>query len=523
MKFRNEMTWLRYQRRGRAEVFHLYYESAVSKVKSSLGLEYPAYIGGEEVKTPKKFVKTSPIDYRMKLAYVQFCTEEHVKHAIEEAERAFESWSSIPYKRRANIFLKAADIMSKLKFELAALQTLENGKNRYEAVADIDEAIDYLRFYAFELIRNKGFKRKMKSVYPGERAFSILKPYGVWAVISPFNFPMAITVGMSTGALITGNTVVLKPSSETPLMALKFYEILTKAGLPKGVLNVVTGPGEIVGKALIEDERIAGVVFTGSKEVGMASLKKFVGKEPRPFIAEMGGKNPVIVSDKADLRKAVEGIYKAAFGYGGQKCSAASRLIVHKKVKRALLNSLIEVTKSLKVGDPTQKEVFMGPLINKKALKRYVEACDDAKRDGKILTGGKVLRGGIYDYGYYVLPTIVDDLPADHRLLKEELFIPFLAVIEYEDFEEAIRIANDVEYGLTAGLFTEDPIEKSYFLEHIEAGVAYVNRTVGATTGAVVGVQPFVGWKHSGSTGKGAGGHYYLLQFLREQSQSLYD
>ena len=165
----------------------------------------------------------------------------------------------------------------------------------------------------------------------------------------------------------------------------------------------------------------------------------------------------------------------------------------------------------------------MGPLINKKALERYVKACDDAKRDGKILTGGKVLRGGIYDYGYYVLPTIADDLPADHRLLKEELFIPFLAVIEYEDFEEAIRIANDVEYGLTAGLFTEDPIEKSYFLERIEAGVAYVNRTVGATTGAVVGVQPFVGWKHSGSTGKGAGGHYYLLQFLREQSQSLYD
>jgi 1-pyrroline-5-carboxylate dehydrogenase len=523
MSFRNELTWLRFQKKDKAERFHNFYELSLQKVKSELGKEYPIYIGGERLTLPEKFEKISPIDYRLKLAALQKCGEEEAKYAVEEAEKAFQSWSRMSYRKRAKLFLKAAEIMSSMKFELAALQSLENGKNRYEAVADVDEAIDYLRFYSLEMIRNRGFKVRMKSAYPGEKAYSELKPYGVWAVISPFNFPLAITVGMSTGALVTGNTVVLKPSSETPLMALKFYEILEKAGLPKGVLNVITGSGEIVGKALIENEKVSGVAFTGSKEVGLESYMRFISKEPRPFIAEMGGKNPVIVSEKADLKKALEGTYKAAFGFGGQKCSAASRLIVHRKVKKKFLSELVEVTELLKIGDPTHRDVFLGPLINRKAVERFDRASDAARKEGRILTGGEVLEGGIYEYGYYVKPTIVEGLPEDHWILKEELFLPFLAVIEYERFDDAIRIANEIEYGLTAGLFTEDPKEKELFFEGVEAGVLYVNRTAGATTGAVVGVQPFVGWKHSSVTGKGAGGYYYLTQFMREKSLTYYE
>lgn len=522
--FHNEMTYLRMSKEGNEKEFHRLYEDAVEKVKQELGKHHPMYIDDRPVYSEGgEFNDISPCDTRIVIGYFQKGTREHAKLAIQVAKRSFKEWSKQHYLKRTEIFWKAANIMSERKFELAAIITLENGKNRYEAMADVDEAIDYLRYYSYLVEKNRGFEKPMGSVYPNENAKSIMKPCGVWGVIPPFNFPLAITVGMSTGAMVTGNTIVLKPASDTPYIALKFYEIMKEAGLPRGVFNYITGPGGEVGAELVENEQVDGIAFTGSWEVGAKSYAKFSSKTPRPFIAEMGGKNATIVTDKADLDKAVEGVIRGAFGYGGQKCSATSRLIVHRAIKDRFLNMLVKKAKELKVGMPTEKDVFLGPLINSVAYEKFKKYSEIAKRDGKLLCGGEVLTEGDLRYGFYVQPTIVDGLPKDHEMLKEEIFVPILAVIDYEDLSEAVNIANDVRYGLTAGIFSQDKEEIKYFFDNIEAGVVYANRTVGSTTGAVVGVQPFGGWKHSGSTGKGAGGLYYLYQFMREQSQSIYD
>lgn len=519
MVFKNENTWFKAVKEGWVEEFHRRYEEAVEKVKAELGKKYPMYIGGEPVYSGLgEFPDTSPADTRVVLGYFQKASREDVRRAVEEAKKAFKSWSKTPRRERVRVFRRIADNLADKKFEIAAVMSLENGKNRFEAVADVDEAIDLIRYYCEEMEANNGYDFETEQAYPNEKSRSVMKPYGVWAVISPFNFPVAIAVGMATGAMLTGNTAVFKPASDTPWCGLKFYEAAAEAGLPPGVLNYVTGPGEEVGRELVENPDVAGVVFTGSKDVGTKSYVRFASIAPRPFIAEMGGKNPVVVTAKADLDKAAEGVMKAAFGYGGQKCSACSRVYVDRRVKERFLEKLLEKVRGIKVGDPTKREVYLGPLINKKAyenFKKYVEA---AKKDGRILYGGGVLEEGDYRYGYFVEPTVVDELPKDHWLFKEELFVPILCVAEVESLDEAIRLANNVEYGLTAGIFSEDKEEVKRFFEEIEAGVVYANRRMSATTGAMVSAQPFVGWKLSGSTGKGAGGKYYLPQFMREQS-----
>ncbi|MEM3185996.1 MAG: aldehyde dehydrogenase family protein [Conexivisphaerales archaeon] len=521
MEFRNEATYLRMSKE-KEEDFHKKYEQALSTVQSELGRHLPLYIGGEEVKGDREFVRTSPIDNRIVLAYLQLGEKKHVDMAVEAAMKAFDEWKVTDYRKRSSIMVKAAKIMSREKFKLAALMTLDNGKNRFEAVGDVDEAIDYLNYYSFEIIRNKGYSRSIKGVYPGEKVRGVMKPYGVWGVIPPFNFPLAITVGMTVGALVTGNTVVLKPASDAPLMALEFYRIMHMAGLPEGVLNVLTGSGASVGQPIIENPFVMGIAFTGSFAVGSKGYTDFSRYGPKPFISEMGGKNAAIVTEKADLQKAVEGIVRGAFGFGGQKCSATSRAIVFSSIKEEFLDRLVKRTSELKIGDPRNKEVFLGPVINEAAYMKYERAVEDAKRDGRILIGGRRITGDYMSYGYYVEPTIVDRLPKGHRVTVEELFVPFLAVIEAQNLKEAVDIANEVEYGLTAAIFSEDQKEIQYFFDHIQAGVVYANRTVGATTGAMVGVQPFVGWKHSGSTGKGAGSIFYLPQFMHEQAQSIY-
>jgi 1-pyrroline-5-carboxylate dehydrogenase len=370
------------------------------------------------------------------------------------------------------------------------------------------------------MVSNNGFTNKMKGAQGNERSKSVMKPYGVWGVIAPFNFPAAILIGMSIGALITGNTVVLKPASDTPIIGYLFTEIMKKAGLPSGVLNFVTGPGEVIGKTLVESEDIAGIVFTGSKDVGYKMIKKLSKLKPRPIIAEMGGKNPVIVTRNADINRAVEGIIRSAFGYSGQKCSACSRLYISKEVKNVFVDKLIQRTKELSVGNPLDQTIFMGPLINQNAYEKYQKLIRVASRDGRILAGGKVKDNEELKYGYYVEPTIVDRLPKDHLFFREELFVPILCIAQYNQFKEAITLCNDSEYGLTAGLYSESKEEVKRFLDDIEAGVVYVNRS-SATTGAMVGSQPFGGWKASGTTRKGTGGPYYLTQFLQEQSQTI--
>lgn len=522
MNFENEKTYLRMKFEGKEDEFHEEFERALKRNAKRIGRRLPMYIEGKEVWSKKEFEKRSPIDNRLVLARLQLGDASHVKSAVSAAKKAFESWSHKTYEERAKIVEKAADVMSKRKFDLAAMMTLDNGKNRMESVGDVDEAIDYLRYYAYEMMRNKGYKRKISGALKGEDVVSVMKPYGVWGVIPPFNFPLAITCGMTTGAIVTGNTVVLKPASDSPLPSFDLYEVYKEAGLPAGVLNLITGPGASTGQPLIEHQDVMGIAFTGSYAVGSKGYLDFSRDGPKPFISEMGGKNAAIVTAKADLDKAAEGVARGAFGFGGQKCSATSRAIVLKEVKNEFVKKLLDFTAKLKVGDPRDKDVFVGPIINEAAWLKFSRAVQDARKDGRLLAGGRRIEKGSLKYGFYVEPTIVEGLPRRHRLTIEELFVPFLTVIEAKDLKEAIGIANEVEYGLTGAIFSEDETEIETYFDRVEAGVVYANRTVGATTGAMVGVQPFVGWKHSGSTGKGAGGEFYLPLFLREQAQSRY-
>ncbi|HZW56823.1 MAG TPA: aldehyde dehydrogenase family protein [Nitrososphaerales archaeon] len=523
--FENENTLGKLRAQGRESYFHESYEKAVEQVrKGKLGKNYPMIIGGKDAFSKEgTFVDKSPSDTDLVVGYFQKGTRQDAKEAIRAAKDEFEEWSSTPYQDRVKIFRRAADIVSERKFELAAEMTFENGKNRYEAVADIDEAIDFLRYYSEELEQNKGFDRVMRGVVPAEHARSILRPYGVWAVISPFNFPLAIATGMSTGACITGNTVVLKPASDTPLMSYELARLVHRAGVPGGAFNYVTGPGSTVGSELTENEDVEGVAFTGSWDIGAHSFVEFQKGRPRPFIAEMGGKNATIVTKNADLEKAAEGVIKAAFGYGGQKCSACSRVYVQNSVKDEFVKRLVEKASALKVGDPAEKETFLGPLINQSAYTNFARYAEEARNSGgRVAFGGGVLKEGKYAKGYFVEPTILVDAPAGCKLLKTELFVPILAVEAFGDLEGAINELNDVVYGLTAGIFSADKNEVDTFFTKAKAGVLYANKVSGSTTGAMVGAQPFVGWKKSGSSGKGAGGPYYLQQFLREQSQTFY-
>ncbi len=509
---------------GKEEEFHSLYEKAVEVIKKDFGKTYPMLIGGiQAFSSEGTFDDTSPSDTQIILGRFQKGTREDARKAIQAAKGAFESWSRTHYENRVVIFRKAADLLSGDKFRLAAEMTFENGKNRFEAIADVDEAIDMMRYYAEQFEINKGFEKPMGSVQKGEHAKSVLKPYGVWNVIAPFNFPLAIATGMTTGATLVGNTAVLKPASDTPLMSYELCRALEKARLPMGVLNFVTGPGSTVGQELVESKDVSGVVFTGSWDVGSKSLVEFQSASPRPFIAEMGGKNATIVTSKANIENAVEGVARAAFGYGGQKCSACSRVYVQNSVKDEFVKKLVERVSRIKIGDPADRDVFLGPVINEKAYRNYQDYVEKAKKDGRVLYGGESLKQGNMSRGYFVAPTLAVDVPEDSYIIKNELFVPILAVQSFDTIEEAFSKVNDVVYGLTSGIFSNDQSEIDQFFSKVNAGVLYANRTSGSTTGAVVGVQSFGGWKHSGSSGKGAGGPYYLQQFLHEQSQTYYD
>jgi 1-pyrroline-5-carboxylate dehydrogenase len=520
--FDHENTFMKAKAAGKEEAFHRQYENAVEVVREGFGGTHPIFVGGKERKVRQTFDDRSPIDTTILLGKFASASRKDARDAVGAAKKAYPGWAATPWKERVAILRRAADIIAQRKYELAAMMSFENGKNRLEAMADVDEAADLIRWYCQQMVVNDGFENEMPRVYGNEKTKSVLKPYGVWGVVSPFNFPFAIALGMTSGAIITGNTAVLKPASDTPFMALLGYEILTDAGVPPGVLNYVTGAGSTVGAELTENPDIAGFAFTGSRAVGVQAFKALSEEFPKPVVCELGGKNPTIVTDKADVAEAAEGVGRGAFGYGGQKCSACSRVYVHKAVKAEFTEELIEWTERQEIGDPTEREVYLGPLINETAYRNYQAAARRAKAAGKILTGGRLVKEKPLDRGYYVEPTVVDRLPKDHAIFKDELFVPLLAMATVGSLEEGLAEANDSEYGLTAGLMSHDEDEIRYFLDHIEAGVVYVNRHYGSTTGAMVGAQPFGGWKHSGMTGKAAGGLYYLQQFMREQSQSIY-
>jgi 1-pyrroline-5-carboxylate dehydrogenase len=495
------------------------FDAALERARASMGQTYPMIIGDAQRNAATTFEDRSPIDPDLVVARFPTGTRQDARDAIDAARAAYPAWRDTPWRDRLAIMRRAAELISERQFDYAALMAIEVGKNRLEALGDVEETADLLRYYSDEFEKADGFLKPMGSLSPTEHTRSVLRPYGVFAVISPFNFPMALSGGPSAGAMIAGNTVVLKPSSDAPLLAWKFGEALRDAGLPPGVFNLVTGPGETVGAELEENPGVDGMVFTGSYEVGMRLHKGFTRDFPRPIITEMGGKNPAIVTKHADLDLAAEGAMRSAFGYDGQKCSALSRVYVDKEVARDFVDKLVERTKGIKVGDPTKRENWMGPVINQRALDRFRTAVDEAKADGATIeVGGEVLAD---ERGYFPTPTVVTGLPLEHRLFRDELFVPFLVVGEVDSLEQALEQANGTAYGLTAGIFSEDEAEVDRFLRAIEAGVVYVNRRAGATTGAWPGIQSFGGWKGSGSSGKGGLGPYYVQQFLREQSQTI--
>jgi 1-pyrroline-5-carboxylate dehydrogenase len=506
------------------EQLHASYDAGLAIAKAELGGAHGNFINGEWRPAKETFDKVSPIDGGM-VGHFAKGTRQDVRDAIAAARAAAPGWARTPWLERVAVMRRFADLISERQMEFGALMAIEVGKNRLESLGDVEETADLIRYYCDQFVANDGFDHPMGNL--GDTTVhtrSVVKPHGVWGVISPFNFPMALSGGPAGGALVAGNAVVYKPSSDAPLCGVKLTEIANLAGLPRGVFNMVTGPGSTVGAEMQENEGIDGLLFTGSFEIGFNQIyKTFSKKYPKPVIVEMGGKNPAIVSARADLEEAAEGVVRSAFGFGGQKCSACSRVYVQAPVYDAFLEQLVAKTKALTIGDPTDRKNWLGPLVNAKALAKYEEAVAEAKRDGRVVVGGKRLTGPTFDKGLFVAPTIVADLPADHRIWREELFVPLVAVTSVKTLDEAIQRANDSIYGLTAGFFSDDREEIDRFEETIEAGVIYINRRAGATTGAWPGIQPFGGWKGSGTTGKASGGLYYVQQFMREQSQTLVD
>jgi 1-pyrroline-5-carboxylate dehydrogenase len=502
---------------------HEAFDAGVERVRAKIGSTMPMIINGKERTVAETFPVLSPMDTRTPLVYFQKGTRQDTKDAISAAKAAFPAWKKTPYKERVAILNKAADMISSNCFDIAAMMVMEMGKNRVEALGDVEETADLIRYYCHLMQENDGYVRHMNSFGASDTNTSYMKPYGVWAVISPFNFPLALAGGPVGAALVTGNTVVLKPSSDAPWSSYMLVEYLMEAGIPDGVINYITGPGSTAGMELVENPEVDGITFTGSYDIGFKMVyKNFAPKIPKPVVVEMGGKNPAIITDKADIDKAAQGVMRSAFGMGGQKCSACSRVYVHRSVYDKFMQALVAKTNEMvKIGDPLNKETFLGPLVNKGAYEDYKRFVDMAKRDGKIVLGGELLTDGEKEHGYYVTPTIVENLPQNHELVQTELFVPILAALPYDTLEEALTKANDVHYGLTAGIFSEDEKEVEYFLDNIESGVVYVNRPAGATTGAWPGYQTFGGWKSSGASGRNSGGPWTLMNYLREQSQTI--
>lgn len=534
--FTNESTYKNYLESGREQEFDQLFDKAVVEAKSGFDVRFPMYIAGKEVYSSELLEEKSPIDGTT-IGRFQKGTRENAQLAIEAAQKAFLSWSNLDYRQRIAIFRNAAELLSKRKFIMAAILSYENGKSRYESMGEVDEAIDFMKYYANEVEINKGYSRKthvsqstaeVKLGFQGapsdaEKVTIDMKPYGVFGVIAPFNFPVSISVGMSVAAMITGNTVVFKPSSSdnmTMLTGLKIYELFRDAGLPDGVFNYITGPGSVVGEEIVSNESVAGIAFTGSRATGMEMVSKcFAMGKQKVFVVEMGGKNPAIITKNADIEKAASGVASAAFGFAGQKCSALSRVYVQESIKEQFVSKLISIVREFKIGNPLSKEVYIGPLISESAFKRYGETMSKAKSSARILYGGEAVKTGIIN-GFYVEPTIIE-VNHDNELVRKELFLPVLTIEGFTNFDDAIKLANDTEYGLTAGLYSGSGKEIKKFKENIQAGVVYINRQSSATTGAIVGLHTFVGWKGSALTGKGSGSKFYLQQFMREQSMSI--
>jgi 1-pyrroline-5-carboxylate dehydrogenase len=492
------------------------FEQALAKVRSQLGAEYPLIIGGERVTTRDKFDSINPSDGATVVGRFQKATRELTVKAVENAATTFESWKKTPPQRRAQYLFDAAKKMRERKHEFSAWMVFEVGKSWAEADADTAEAIDFMEYYGREMLRlaQGGPVTKI----PTEHNKLEYIPLGVGAVVPPWNFPLAICVGMATAAIVCGNTVVLKPSSDSPTIAAQFVALMNEVGLPAGVLNFITGAGAEVGDTLVAHPKIRFISFTGSKEVGLR-INELAAKPQqgqlwiKRVVAEMGGKDSIVVAEDADLDAAADGIVASAFGFQGQKCSACSRAIVVDKVYEAVLQKVVERTRKIGVGDVTDPRYQMGPVVNARAQQKILEYIQKGLSEGgKLVTGGNA-RGG---KGFFIEPTVIADVAPTATIAQEEIFGPVLAFIRAKDFDHALHIANNTEYGLTGSVYSRDRKKLERASNEFHVGNLYLNRKC---TGALVGVHPFGGFNMSGTDSK-AGGPDYLLLFLQAKAIS---
>jgi 1-pyrroline-5-carboxylate dehydrogenase len=488
-------------------------EQALANVKAQFGQTYPLIIGGERITTDKSIESINPANPSEVVGRVASATVELANRAVETANQAFASWRKVPAEQRADYLFKAAAELRRRKFELSAWIVYEVSKSWAEADGDIAESIDFCEFYGREMLRLAG----PQQIYPlpGEDDQLHYIPLGAGVAIPPWNFPGAIMVGLVVAPVVAGNTVVLKPASTSPIIAAKFMEVLESVGLPPGVVNFLPGPGGSVGDALVDHPKTRFIAFTGSKEVGLRIYERAAKVHPgqrwlKRTVLEMGGKDTIVVDETADLDAAADGVVASAFGFQGQKCSACSRVVAVEQVYNKLLDKVVERARTLSVGDPTDRGTFMGAVIDDKSFKKIKEYIEVGKHEGRLLLGGEA--GG--ESGYFIPPTIFADIAPDARLSQEEIFGPVLAVIKAQDYEEALEIANNTEYGLTGGVFSQDKARLARAREEFHVGNLYLNRKI---TGAMVGAHPFGGFNMSGTDSK-TGGKDYLLLFLQAKS-----
>lgn len=491
------------------------FKEALQLVQSELGKEYPLTIGGEKITTSEKIVSTNPANKEEVIGIVSKASKELAEQAMSAALTAFESWKKVKPAARADVLFRAAAIIRRRKHEFSAYLVKEAGKPWNEADADTAEAIDFLEYYARQMVR-------LEDGYPVQSREGELNqfhyiPLGVGVVISPFNFPLAIMAGTTVAAIVTGNTVLLKPANTTPVVAAKFVEVMEEAGLPKGVLNFIPGSGSEIGDYLVDHPKTRFVSFTGSREVGCRIYERAAKVNPgqiwlKRVIAEMGGKDTVVVDRDADLDLAASSIVYSAFGFCGQKCSAGSRAVIHQDVYDEVLEKVVTLTKTLTVGDPVDHTNYMGPVIDQAAFDKIMKYIEIGKEEGKLMTGGE----GNAEKGYFIQPTVFADVDEKARIMQEEIFGPVLAVCKARDFDHMMEIANNTEYGLTGSLLsnTREHIERAR--EEFHVGNLYFNR---GCTGAIVGYQPFGGFNMSGTDSK-AGGPDYLILHMQAKTTS---
>jgi 1-pyrroline-5-carboxylate dehydrogenase len=488
-------------------------ERALAEVKSQFGQTYPLMVGGERITTEQTIASLNPARPDEVVGYVCSADVSLAERAVKLAHARFDTWRKVPAAERAAILFRAAEVMRKRKLELCAWIVYEVSKSWAEADGDVAEAIDFAEFYGREMLRLD--EPQPVGQMPGEASQLRYIPLGAGVAIPPWNFPLAIMVGLTTAPVVAGNTIVLKPASASPVIAAKFMEVLQAAGLPADVVSYLPGPGGSVGDALVDHPQTRFVAFTGSKEIGIRINERAAKVHPgqlwlKRTVLEMGGKDTIIVDETADLHAATEGIVASAFGFQGQKCSACSRVVAVSQVYDELLDRVVERAGSLSMGDPAERGVFMGAVIDRRSRDKIGEYIAVGRSEGRVVLGGEVATEG----GYFIPPTVVADVPPLGRLAQEEIFGPVLTFIRAQDFEEALAVANNTEFGLTGGLFSRDATRLRRVEEDFHVGNLYLNRKI---TGAMVGAHPFGGFNMSGTDSK-AGGRDYLLLFLQGKS-----